>query len=144
MQYLELKDILSFAQNIAIEGNGNGHYIAATLIEDLYSEEEIKVVYPRHIFPREEYQKKSEILVFLDDKLCIVTADNKEYDVTIIKYQEIRKVNYKANRYEQDPAVLIIELSNGSEIILDSNQDCNVHWVFKYNSKIKQVFHLFK
>lgn len=139
MEIFTVDDLLAFTKGIGFTRREIDDHIS--LVGDTLKDcidEDILHFYPKGITSDEDDNSYFELIAFLKNKVVVGTYLS-DYTVNIKSFplDEQMQIDMTVTRYEG--SLLSVTLSNGKQLVFDSNNDCNRHWRRKYDEKIKET-----
>lgn len=109
-------------------------------VEQVVSEEDIKVFYPKNLFS-ESYEDFEMIILTNDNKILHSTFKDKEHiEITVTNQNRIKKIKITHPTKILENAKLEIYYEDEEKLELNSLFDSNEPWQEKFKNKIIAIF----
>ncbi|ODG93725.1 hypothetical protein BED47_00715 [Gottfriedia luciferensis] len=115
----------------------SGFHKLMSRLNELVEEKDIKFLYPKNLFDGKD---KHEFIAFLENKLLLCTLQETEIKFQLINYSRIEYIEINEAQNQYDATILTIKVNQIGDIILNSLEDSNEHWVNEYSKGIKSLF----
>jgi hypothetical protein len=137
---LSFKEFLGWIGNyefIRMHDHYKFEYITEKLQEYIH-QESVKLFYPKNLFVEE---KETELYLFTEDKLFIVTGEEQRSNFNVLSLKEIDDINFETTFLTGKALIKInIMFKNGREIVFNSLEDTNQSWSYAFSKKINNLF----